>query len=149
MKKTIAILLCAVLLLGLAACGAKNNASQTAGSEENQPEIVSNNITDTADMMSVESPIGTLYYPEKWKDDVEFQVTDTQVAALYYETPLFTIYFGGDKGDVYGTVQHDGEEITLRYELYDLDPNDADIETMGAMQDDINVIFYYLTNGEA
>ena len=146
MKKTIAILLCAVLLLGLAACSTKNAA---AGSEENQPEIVSNNITDTADMMSVDSPIGTLYYPEKWKDDVEFQVTDTQLDALYYETPLFTIYFGGDKGDVYGTVQHDGEEITLRYELYDLDIEDPDIETMGAMQDDINVIFYYLTNGEA
>ena len=148
MKKTISLLLCIVMLLGLAACGAKN-ASQAASSEENQPEIVSNNITDTADMMSVESPIGTLYYPEKWKDDVEFQVTDTQVDALYYETPLFTIYFGGDKGDVYGTVQHDGEKITLRYELYELDSEDADIETMGAMQDDMNVIFYYLTQGES
>lgn len=148
MKKTIAILLCAVLLLGLAACGAKNNASQTAGSEENQPEIVSNNITDTSDMMEIESPVGKLSYPAKWQDQVTFTSTDGQIDAMYEDVPLFTIYFGGEQGEVFGTVEQNGEEVTLRYEMYDLDVEAEQYETMSAMQDDINVIFYYLTQGE-
>ena len=131
------------MLAGLAACGSKS-AQQGNGSEANQDPIIKNNISDTENMMTIDTPVGTLYYPEKWKDDVAFQVSETQVDASYYDTPLFSLFFGGDQGDVYGTVKQNDEEITIRYMLYDLDVDDEDFETMTAMQEDINVIFYYL-----
>lgn len=150
MKKAITILMCVVMLAGLAACGAGNTpqGSGSAASAEDKAPIVNNNITDTSDMMEIESPVGKLSYPAKWQDQVTFTSTDGQIDAMYEDVPLFTIYFGGEQGEVFGTVEQNGEEVTLRYEMYDLDVEAEQYETMSAMQDDINVIFYYLTQGE-
>lgn len=163
MKKVMLSLMCAVMLACLAACGTEEtpkgsgsaisgevkiptiNQTVTAASEESKLPIINNNITDSSDMMEIESPVGKLYYPIKWKDDVTFTTADGRVDAMFEGTPLFTIYFGGDQGDVFGTVEQNGAEVTLRYELYELDAKGEQFETMSAMQDDINVIFYYLT----
>ena len=144
MKKTISILLCILMLASLAACSAKKTSQATDAAAGDEPAIIANNITDSEDMMEVDSPIGTLYYPEKWKDDITFQVNGDQFEALYYENPLFTLYFGGEKGDLYGTVKYDGADIELRYEMHDLDSTHENYETMISMQEDINIIFQYL-----
>lgn len=144
MKKTISILLCILMLASLAACSAKKPPQATDAAAGDEPAIIANNITDSEDMMEVDSPIGTLYYPEKWKDDITFQVNGDQFEALYYENPLFTLYFGGEKGDLYGTVKYDGADIELRYEMHDLDSTHENYETMISMQEDINIIFQYL-----
>ena len=145
MKKTISILLCILMLASLAACSAKKTPQATdAAAAGDEPAIIANNITDSEDMMEVDSPIGTLYYPEKWKDDITFQVNGNQFEALYYENPLFTLYFGGEKGDLYGAVKYDGADIELRYEMHDLDSTHENYETMISMQEDINIIFQYL-----
>lgn len=144
MKKTISILLCILMLASLAACSAKKTPQATDAAAGDEPAIIANNITDSEDMMEVDSPIGTLYYPEKWKDDITFQVNGDQFEALYYDNPLFTLYFGGEKGDLYGTVKYDGADIELRYEMHDLDSTHENYETMISMQEDINIIFQYL-----
>ena len=144
MKKTVSILLCILMLASLAACSAKKTPQATDAAAGDEPAIIANNITDSEDMMEVDSPIGTLYYPEKWKDDITFQVNGDQFEALYYENPLFTLYFGGEKGDLYGTVKYDGADIELRYEMHDLDSTHENYETMISMQEDINIIFQYL-----
>ena len=144
MKKTISILLCIMMQLGLAACGTKNDPNGSGSAAEDVPEIIANNVTDSEDMMEVDSPVGTLYYPEKWKDDIVFQVNGDQFVGLYYDIPLFTLYFGGETGDLYGTLKYDGADIELRYEMHELDSTHQDYETMIAMQEDINIIFQYL-----
>lgn len=144
MKKTISILLCILMLASLAACSAKKTPQATDAAAGDEPAIIANNITDSEDMMEVDSPIGTLYYPKKWKDDITFQVNGDQFEALYYDNPLFTLYFGGEKGDLYGTVKYDGADIELRYEMHDLDSTHENYETMISMQEDINIIFQYL-----
>ncbi len=155
MKKLLTILMCVLLIACLVACGADNTTQKigsTASEEIKIPSItnpiINNNITDSSDMMEIDSPVGKLYYPEKWKDDVVFQVNGNQLVALYDDIPIFTLYFGGEKGFLYGTVNHDGVDTELRYEMHDLDSEREDYETMSAMQDDINVIFYYLTEGK-
>ena len=155
MKKLISILLCVVMLACLAACGTDNTTQKngsTASDEIKIPSIsnpiVNNNITDSSDMMEIDSPVGKLYYPAKWQNDVRFTSSETQVDASFEDVPLFTIYFNGDQGDYYGTLERNGEEVTLRYKLYDMDVEAEKFETMSAMQDDINVIFYYLTEGK-
>lgn len=144
MKKTISILLCILMLASLAACSAKKTPQATDAAAGDEPAIIANNITDSEDMMEVDSPIGTLCYPKKWKDDITFQVNGDQFEALYYDNPLFTLYFGGEKGDLYGTVKYDGADIELRYEMHDLDSTHENYETMISMQEDINIIFQYL-----
>ncbi len=119
-----------------------NNGTDPKASEK--PQIIENNVTDSEDMIVVDSPIGKLYYPKKWKDDVTFQVNGNQLVALYYDNPLFTLYFGGEEGYLYGTVKNEGEDIELRYDMHDLDSTQEDYETMCSMQEDINVIFQYL-----
>ena len=160
MKNTISFLLCIIILLGLAACDVKDTKKESnsavvkpsiiANDATNpdlgdKPAIIANNVTDSADMMEVDSPVGTLYYPEKWKDDVVFQVNGDQLVALYHDIPIFTLYFGGEKGFLYGTVNHDGVDTELRYEMHDLDSEREDYETMSIMQEDINIIFQFLT----
>ena len=160
MKNTISILLWIIILLGLAACDAKDTKKEsnsavvkpsiiandaTNHDSGDKPAIIANNVTDSADMMEVDSPVGTLYYPEKWKDDVVFQVNGDQLVALYHDIPIFTLYFGGEKGFLYGTVNHDGVDTELRYEMHDLDSEREDYETMSIMQEDINIIFQFLT----
>lgn len=155
MKKLISILLCVVMLACLAACGTDNTTQKngsTASDEIKIPSIsnpiVNNNITDSSDMMEIDSPVGKLYYPAKWQNDVRFTSSETQVDASFEDVPLFTIYFNGDQGEYYGTLERNGEEVTLRYKMYDMDVEAEKFETMSAMQDDINVIFYYLTEGK-
>lgn len=152
MKKVLTILMCVLLIACLVACGADNTTQKngsTASEEIKIPSItnpiVNNNITDSSDMMEIDSPVGKLYYPAKWQNDVRFTSSETQVDASFEDVPLFTIYFNGDQGDYYGTLERNGEEVTLRYKMYDMDVEAEKFETMSAMQDDINVIFYYLT----
>ena len=155
MKKVLTILMCVLLIACLVACGADNTTQKkgsTASEEIKIPSItnpiVNNNITDSSDMMEIDSPVGKLYYPAKWQNDVRFTSSETQVDASFEDVPLFTIYFNGDQGDYYGTLERNGEEVTLRYKMYDMDVEAEKFETMSAMQDDINVIFYYLTEGK-
>ena len=155
MKKVLTILMCVLLIACLVACGADNTTKKngsTASEEIKIPSItnpiVNNNITDSSDMMEIDSPVGKLYYPAKWQNDVRFTSSETQVDASFEDVPLFTIYFNGDQGDYYGTLERNGEEVTLRYKMYDMDVEAEKFETMSAMQDDINVIFYYLTEGK-
>ena len=181
MKKTILMLLCIMMILGLAACGmindpkesdasaydlpaiivntasdsedmmkvdsslfASENPKESESSTEHVSAIIANNVSDTKDMMKIDSPVGTLYYPEKWKDDISFQGGADQLVAMYYDIPLFTLYFGGKKGSLYGTVKNEGVDTELRYEMHDLDSDHVAYETMSVMQEDINIIFQML-----
>ena len=127
MKKVLTILMCVLLIACLVACGADNTTQKngsTASEEIKIPSItnpiVNNNITDSSDMMEIDSPVGKLYYPAKWQNDVRFTSSETQVDASFEDVPLFTIYFNGDQGDYYGTLERNGEEVTLRYKMFDI-----------------------------
>ena len=148
MKKAVVILLCAAMLACLAACGGTKQESPEGsgmpGGEVENSAVLENNISDTTDMILVETPIGRLCYPAKWADDVRFDVSEQQVTAFCGDVKLFALYFGGETGDLFGTLKLNDTETELRYEMFDLDASREDIDILSAMQDDINVIFQYL-----
>lgn len=138
MKRFIAVILCALFVLSLAACG------QNTATDSNEPPIVQKNITDSDEMTTIESAIGTLYYPKKWDGRVDFAGNDEMIEATCGEAKLFALYFDGDQGDVYGTLTLESGNIALRYELFEIDDEAENAEDLYAMQEDINVIFQYL-----
>ena len=149
MKKRIALILCILMIFALAACSDKkasddkDSAAAQDATEVKNDVVVDNNITDTNEMIYVETSIGNLYYPTKWAEDVSFDVSIDQVDASCGDVELFTIYFGGKKGDLYGVLTKD-KKTELRYEMYEIDADAEDADDLCAMQDDINVIFQYL-----
>ena len=149
MKKTVLLVLCGIMLFSLAACAGTKTESpgesaSPQGSEVENTNLLDNNISDTNNMIAVETSIGKLYYPAKWADDVRFDVGDQQVTASCGDVQLFTLYFGGETGNYFGMLKQGDTETELRYAMYDLDTSREDIDTLSAMQDDINVIFQYL-----
>lgn len=140
MKKIISVILCVMFALSLAACG--QNSADKATSDE--PAIVRNNIAENDDMMTIDSEIGQLKYPAKWKDKVAFSADKDMVTASCGDVKLFTLYFGGNKGDVFGTLHTDNGDKELRYEMYDISEEAKANEDLFAMQEDMNVICQYL-----
>ncbi len=100
-------------------------------------------LEDDGKTFAIETKIVTMYYPQRWKDSVTVKADDKAVAFSCDGTPLFTIYFGSEKGTLLGT--YDGTE--LRLETFDFDKkklNAAQIGIYEAMQEDVNVILQNL-----
>lgn len=148
MKRVLIMLLCLLMLLSLAACsgdeGKATEDSAAPSTEITNSDVIDNNITDTNDMTAIETSFGTLYYPAKWAGDVSFTVNDDRVDAACSDVKLFTLYFGGEEGDVLGAVKKGDSSVELRYVLYDIDADDDRLDELSAMQDDINVIIQYM-----
>ena len=143
MKKLLCVILCVVFVLALSACGQKAaDADPTSATTGNA--IIDSNIVDIDDMMAVSSEVGTLYYPEKWNGTVTFTSDAGQLNASCEDVLLFTLYFGGESGEEFGTLHLSDGDKALRYEMYDISAAAAEDEDLYAMQEDINVIFQYL-----
>ncbi len=148
MKKMMILLVCAVLALGTAACRQKSQSTEkkasSATTDSAEASIIQKNVTDTAEMTAIKTAYGDLSYPSKWDKDVTFTVSDQQVDAACGKVKLFSLYFGGSKGEPYGVLHADDRDIDLLYEMYDIDPMQERADDLSAMQEDINVIFYCL-----
>lgn len=100
-------------------------------------------LEDDGETFAIETKVATLYYPQRWKDTVTVETDDKGVAFSCDGTPLFTISFGSDEGDLLGT--YDGTE--LRLETFDFDKKKLSAKQISiyeAMQEDVNVILQNL-----
>lgn len=98
----------------------------------------------------IKSPYCDLKYPEKWQDQVDIFVETGSFCTVEFTdkrsgTPLFDLVFGREKGNLYGTLILDGENIVIRIVDYELDQNAEDYQTLCMMQEDVNVILQHLT----
>ena len=143
MKRLISAALCMLLMFSLTACS-QGNGESTASSATSVNSMIQNNIIDSENMMNIETSIGVLKYPEKWKGKVSFDAENDKVNCHCGDVALFTLYFGGEKGDTFGTLSLDGETKPLRYEMNTIDPKSKNFNELCAMQEDMNVIFQYL-----
>ena len=94
---------------------------------------------------TVDSPIGALPYPEKWRDQIKTEQTDHSVA-FYAEIGdhepllLFTLQFGEGDGYLLGTLDGTGVFVVDNVPAFDETWSDAEKETVSAMQEDLDVI---------
>lgn len=91
----------------------------------------------------------TLYYPEKWKDQVRTEVTDQGVSFASGDTRLFDITFAETENSVllgyYG-------RLPIYMVAYDLDQSSLspeDFSRLRVMQEDVNVILQHLMTDAA
>ena len=92
-----------------------------------------------------------LYYPKKWKNQIEIEESDDSNTVLFYATikdkdkqHLFDILFNSEEGYKIGTVEKDGKAVSVNLISYDLefDSNWTEDEKLIviAMQEDVNYI---------
>ena len=141
--------MCVLLIVAVSGCTESNKDENASDNNAvvtviDNSAVIDNNITDTNDMMAIETSFGDFYYPAKWSEKINFTVNENQIDALSGDVKLFTIYFGGNKGEPYGVLVRNNKRIELRYEMYDIDNEESEFDDLCAMQDDINVIFQYL-----
>ena len=125
MKRVICFLLLAALLISLAACGEKPEADD--------------------DTYPIETPYGTLRYPQKWQAFTRTEENGNAVSFYGWvegksEQPLFTLQFGEGDGYLLGTLDGTGVFIVDNVPVFDETWSDAEKETVSAMQEDLDVI---------
>lgn len=94
-------------------------------------------------VFAIETPLTTLYYPEKWKERVTVDVLEDVVKFSSEGIPLFDLRLGGDEGALLGSYNG----IEIRIISYDMDQNGLSEERFNElciMQEDVNVILQYL-----
>lgn len=100
-------------------------------------------LEDDGKTFAIETEIVTMYYPQRWKDSIKVEADDKAVAFSCDGTPLFTIHFGAEKGELLGT--YNGTKLWL--ETFDFDQKKLSAEQIAmyeAMQEDVNVILQNL-----
>ena len=98
---------------------------------------------DEKEVFEIETSLGKLYYPTKWKKDVKIDVEDQAVKFSTGKVKLFDLLFGGKKGDLLGT--YNGTEIRLvNYDINQKDYKEDEYFRLSEMQMDVNVILKHL-----
>lgn len=96
-------------------------------------------LEDNGEVFEIKTSLLTLQYPERWKDRVAIEVAEKQVSFSCEGTPLFTLYFGGEKGELLGT--YDGTELRIVTDKLDREKLSSEqFAEYSAMQEDVNVI---------
>ena len=100
-------------------------------------------LEDDGKTFEIETKIVTMHYPQRWKDSVKVEADEKAVAFSCDGTPLFTIHFGAEKGELLGT--YNGTKLWL--ETFGFDKNTLSAEQIAvyeAMQEDVTVILQNL-----
>lgn len=96
-------------------------------------------LEDNGETFEIKTSLCPMRYPKRWEDRVTIKAEEKQVSFSCDDTPLFTLYFGGDKGELLG--KYDGTELRLYTDKLDSEKLTAkQITEYGAMQEDVNVI---------
>ena len=100
-------------------------------------------IKEDDSVFEIETPVATLYYPNKWKESVTIEKDGDSLRFSCGEIKLFDVLFNSDDGFRLGTYN----DTTINVVDYEIDEDSfsaEDFERLCAMQEDINVILQYL-----
>lgn len=141
----IALLTAALLVCGCAKQKTPSNIVPTADG------------TETVERLAIETPRGTLYMPDMWKDCLKSEIaqdgSSVRVIAVLEsgEYPLFDVFIREDTTDSEGTVRDaDGKDWNVAVDLLDLtgverlSPEQQD--QLYAMQEDVNYLITQLNS---
>lgn len=130
----------------------KNESSAQAESQEEESvSTIDQQILDEESYV-IETDYVRLYYPQKWEDNLETEVVEDEgyVVEFYGKVEgkerqkIFEVIFNGDADIVIGTVENNGENIYVGFNLTDLelgdDWTDEEADIICAMQEDVNYL---------
>lgn len=119
------------------------------------PSVTQNNTSTpfTEDCIYVDTPYGSLAYPQKWQEQVRFETNDTPAGYCvmgygsvegHPEHVLFELWFGGENGEIdMGSLQTEAGEtvrvaVTFCELAFDNSWTTEQQDTLCAMQEDVN-----------
>ena len=114
-KKVVAVLAVVLIsLIGILVFGFLLNSDR-----EKQPD----------DTVCIETPYGSLYYPDKWKDSITTEIDETNGYIITFvgevngnQVKLFSVSFGENESVQIGTLKtEDEEEIAVGVEFFTLE----------------------------
>lgn len=115
--------------------------------------IFLNHQADVTENMIIQTAYGELRYPKKWEPQARFVSngdTLTCYATLsgHSQIALFDVYFGQDQGYPIGTL--DGVSVNVKTHELELDESwtDDQVQTLYAMQEDINHLIQKLQDNK-
>ena len=129
--------------------------SQSESFGINQEIATGNEPDDIGNPLAIETPYGTLYYPDKWAGSLrsEEEKTDGGITIKFYGTVnekeeiLYMIMFGCETDNSFpvGTISGESfENVQVNVELSDFTPDSSwsqdAVDTMCAMQESVNYI---------
>lgn len=153
-KKTVFIIIAAILCFSLAACVKEGDAK--SGSQETQGNGSASEDSDeetAAELMEISTEYGILYYPAEWEDSLNTEETNeggfltvlfsTEADGQSYD--LFRVMINSEEGDSVGTVtSEDGTERNVFIETLELSDisglSEDEQNRLYAMQEGINVL---------
>lgn len=149
MKKIIGVLLLLACVLTAVSC---KKAEQSIDNTENLPdETVEMNVpTDQEEEgITFVTPYVELTLPSLFDGNVDAKVVSEEPYTLAFvrsddQTELFTLYFGGETGDVLGTLMLEGQNIVIYVSFAELDETDVNFKQNSRYQEEINTIVGYL-----
>ena len=147
MKRIAAAVIAVVLLLSLTACGKKSNSSSSSSASKATVDSASQNVVDfNEDVITIKTDYADLKYPSKWENKVNIATEANKVCftSADKKVKLFDLCFGGKEGYVFGVLKDDNS-TELRVVSYDIDTKLENADEYCAMQEDMNVIFQYLS----
>jgi len=124
------------------------------GTPQNPDEFLP---TDDGTSLVVETPYGNLRFPNRWKDSLVLTVDDGEVYSVTFACktenhgnhPLFTVYFGGNKGMEAGIIcDEKGKATVALVDFFDFSPDNSwsyqEKSLVTSMQEDINYLIQNL-----
>ena len=150
---TVLVVLCLVLVIAMLAMW----PGRTATENENagQPAQMAN-------MVSIETPYLTLYYPDRWEAHLlhEHHEEDGVYTESFYCTvggrliALFDVHFGdAQAGEVFGYILQDGKKVPFCLTFHDYIPDESwseeDQFVLFAMQESVNDLVQAVRENEA
>lgn len=155
----VVVVLLVILLVPDKEAQQPDQSGQTQGSQGQDSQEQS---TGQSGNGTVETPYGTLYYSEEWKDSIraECKELDFGMDVLFYgsiageEYWLYTVSFGGSAETPAGVIETDqGYMMDVTYELSDFAPDDSwtaeNKDAFCAMQESINYLLEKLQENPA
>ena len=106
---------------------------------------------DSSEVFAIEGPVCTLYYPTRWKELTQIDVTEDAVKFSYRDAPVFDLYFREDpeQADAYLLGSYDGTPLYIVSYLADAESfTEEELTDFYAMQANINVILEHLNEDE-
>lgn len=131
MKKITAFLITIVLIVSLTACD--------SGANDKEKDA------DISDIYEIETEVGAIHYPTKWKDQVRTESTDKGISFYGFsgdheEQLLFTLEFGEGDGELVGTLNNTDVYVVEGKLSFDDSWLEDEKNEIIDMQEDINVI---------
>ena len=161
MKRTVAILLVAVLLVGFSSCLKKTDVDSVTTDDMTSSTVTKNTSGETGDPSSIEffktdeamyeinSKHCSLQYPEKWKDNVAIEVNETGDAysVIFYaiiaeeKIPMYAFVFGiSDEGYCLGSVNTEkGNQDVFIIDMFG--------EYKGGLSEEAEYLYYEMCEG--